>query len=230
MTELFDHVLREDLTNYSGASNLKFNEKINALKAAGEEIYHFGFGQSPFPVPDPFVKHLKVNFHWSQRWPKIISGNKSHQWLSECGWTGETKTRDSFFPPGLGQGPAGAGEAGGGAGEQGADLPEHGDVQRRDTVTSSCLDHIQSSGEKEIWWLSEDDRMFRLNWQVTQLFPSPHQRITSGSWQRRIWGQQCRDCLDQWCWYWPTLATPVEQCTRDGSWSRWARCAVRRGS
>ena len=61
MTELFDHVLREDLTNYSGASNLKFNEKINALKAAGEEIYHFGFGQSPFPVPDPFVKHLKVD-------------------------------------------------------------------------------------------------------------------------------------------------------------------------
>ena len=55
----FGNVLREHLTNYTGASNLKFNEKIKSLKEAGQEIYHFGFGQSPFPVPAPFVKHLK---------------------------------------------------------------------------------------------------------------------------------------------------------------------------
>ena len=59
----FENILREDLTNYSGASNLKFNEKIKALQAAGEEIFHFGFGQSPFPVPEPFVKHLKETAH-----------------------------------------------------------------------------------------------------------------------------------------------------------------------
>ena len=56
----FGNILREDLTNYSGASNLKFNEKIKSLIAAGNEIYHFGFGQSPFPVPAPFVKQLQV--------------------------------------------------------------------------------------------------------------------------------------------------------------------------
>ena len=56
----FGNILREDLTNYSGASNLKFNEKIKSLKASGKEIYHFGFGQSPFPVPAPFVKQLQV--------------------------------------------------------------------------------------------------------------------------------------------------------------------------
>ena len=56
---MFGSVIREDLANYSGASNLKFNERIKALQAEGEEIYHFGFGQSPFPVPPPFVKHLK---------------------------------------------------------------------------------------------------------------------------------------------------------------------------
>ena len=56
---MFGSVIREDLANYSGASNLKFNERIKALQAQGEEIYHFGFGQSPFPVPPPFVKHLK---------------------------------------------------------------------------------------------------------------------------------------------------------------------------
>ena len=56
----FGNIIREDLTNYSGASNLKFNEKIKSLKASGKEIYHFGFGQSPFPVPAPFVKQLQV--------------------------------------------------------------------------------------------------------------------------------------------------------------------------
>ena len=56
---MFGSVLREDLSSYGGASNLKFNEKIKSLQAAGEEIFHFGFGQSPFPVPAPFVKHLK---------------------------------------------------------------------------------------------------------------------------------------------------------------------------
>ena len=55
----FGNVLREHLTNYTGASNLKFNERIKSMKEAGQEIYHFGFGQSPFPVPAPFVKHLK---------------------------------------------------------------------------------------------------------------------------------------------------------------------------
>ena len=56
---MFGSVIREDLSGYSGASNLKFNEKIKALQAGGEEIYHFGFGQSPFPVPAPFVRHLR---------------------------------------------------------------------------------------------------------------------------------------------------------------------------
>ena len=56
----FGNILRESLTNYSGASNLKFNEKIKCLKESGEEIFHFGFGQSPFPVPAPFVRHLRA--------------------------------------------------------------------------------------------------------------------------------------------------------------------------
>jgi len=55
----FGSLVREDLTNYGGASNLAFNEKVKALQNAGQEIYHFAFGQSPFPVPQPFVKHLK---------------------------------------------------------------------------------------------------------------------------------------------------------------------------
>jgi len=55
----FGPLIREDLANYGGASNLAFNEKVKSLQKAGHEIYHFAFGQSPFPVPTPFVRHLK---------------------------------------------------------------------------------------------------------------------------------------------------------------------------
>ena len=55
----FGSLIREDLSNYGGASNLAFNEKVKALQQEGQEIYHFGFGQSPFPVPEPFVRHLR---------------------------------------------------------------------------------------------------------------------------------------------------------------------------
>jgi hypothetical protein len=56
----FGPLLREDLRGEGGASNLAFNEKVKALQAAGQEIFHFAFGQSPFPVPAPFVRHLQV--------------------------------------------------------------------------------------------------------------------------------------------------------------------------
>lgn len=55
----FGSLIREDLSNYGGASNLAFNEKVKALQSSGQEIYHFAFGQSPFPVPQPFVRHLR---------------------------------------------------------------------------------------------------------------------------------------------------------------------------
>lgn len=55
----FGSLIREDLSNYGGASNLAFNEKVKALQSSGQEIFHFAFGQSPFPVPQPFVRHLR---------------------------------------------------------------------------------------------------------------------------------------------------------------------------
>ena len=74
----FGELLREDLRGEGGASNLAFNEKVTArnlltilhlgiphhkvkgLQAAGQQIFHFAFGQSPFPVPAPFTRHLQV--------------------------------------------------------------------------------------------------------------------------------------------------------------------------
>ncbi|KAB7506410.1 Aspartate aminotransferase [Armadillidium nasatum] len=47
----------------SGANNLIFNEKVKSLIKEGKQISHFGFGESPFPVPDPFVRALRDNAH-----------------------------------------------------------------------------------------------------------------------------------------------------------------------
>jgi len=55
----FGELLREDLRGEGGASNLAFNEKVKGLQAAGQRIFHFAFGQSPFPVPQPFIRHLQ---------------------------------------------------------------------------------------------------------------------------------------------------------------------------
>ncbi|KAI8772658.1 aspartate aminotransferase [Biomphalaria glabrata] len=54
-------LVRPDLTlkQYSSASNLAFNEKIKSLIKEGQNIYHFGFGQSPFPVLETAVDYLK---------------------------------------------------------------------------------------------------------------------------------------------------------------------------
>ncbi|XP_071157014.1 aspartate aminotransferase-like [Mytilus edulis] len=54
-----DDLVRPDLQNYSPASNLSLNEEIRKRLAAGETIYHFAFGQSPFPVIETAVEALK---------------------------------------------------------------------------------------------------------------------------------------------------------------------------
>ncbi|KAK3728478.1 hypothetical protein QZH41_002341 [Actinostola sp. cb2023] len=46
------NLIREDLQNYKPAPNLVLNEKIRQLESEGKKIYHFAFGQSPFPVMD----------------------------------------------------------------------------------------------------------------------------------------------------------------------------------
>ena len=43
------------------SSTLAINEKSNALKATGMEIFKLGLGQSPFPVPERVVKSLEEN-------------------------------------------------------------------------------------------------------------------------------------------------------------------------
>ncbi|CAG5136188.1 unnamed protein product, partial [Candidula unifasciata] len=54
-------LIRPDLIQgkYGSASNLAFNERIKLLMKQGHTIYHFGFGQAPFPVLEVAVEALK---------------------------------------------------------------------------------------------------------------------------------------------------------------------------
>ncbi|KAK0401215.1 hypothetical protein QR680_015648 [Steinernema hermaphroditum] len=56
-----DDIIREDLRNTGDASNIKFNNRIRSMIAEGRTIYHFGFGQPPFPVPQAIVQGLRDN-------------------------------------------------------------------------------------------------------------------------------------------------------------------------
>lgn len=45
------------------SATLAINERSRELAAQGKEIFFLGFGQSPFPVPEPVVEALKENAH-----------------------------------------------------------------------------------------------------------------------------------------------------------------------
>ncbi|ELT91252.1 hypothetical protein CAPTEDRAFT_214481 [Capitella teleta] len=61
MATTFTDLIRDDLKDYCPASNLAFNEKVRQLISQGEQIYHFGFGQAPFPVVECMTRALKEN-------------------------------------------------------------------------------------------------------------------------------------------------------------------------
>lgn len=41
------------------SATLAINQRVKTLRREGAEVYHFGFGQSPFPVPNPIVEALQ---------------------------------------------------------------------------------------------------------------------------------------------------------------------------
>lgn len=45
------------------SSTLAINEKCAQLKKEGKNVYKFGLGQSPFPVPEPVVESLRQHAH-----------------------------------------------------------------------------------------------------------------------------------------------------------------------
>lgn len=56
---VFKGLIRPYLDHYCPASNLALNEIVRLRIKQGEKIYHFAFGQSPFPVMPCMIKALQ---------------------------------------------------------------------------------------------------------------------------------------------------------------------------
>ena len=52
-------IIKDQIKNLKPSATLAINEESNKLKKAGKKIYKFGFGQSPFPIPDSIILALK---------------------------------------------------------------------------------------------------------------------------------------------------------------------------
>ena len=87
-------MIKDFIKNLKPSSTLLINEKSNKLESEGKKIFKFGFGQSPFKVPQKIVDELKNNAHQNKYLPmqglqdlrvsiaKNISKKKDYEYLS----------------------------------------------------------------------------------------------------------------------------------------------------
>ena len=88
-------MLKNLVKDLKPSSTLLINETSRRLEAQGKKIYKFGFGQSPFKVPENIVKELKDNAHQNKYLPmqglselrnavaKYTSKKKNYDYKSE---------------------------------------------------------------------------------------------------------------------------------------------------
>ena len=60
---------KKSILKLKQSSTLVINEKCKKLINQGKKVYQFGFGQSPFPVPEKIVTALKNNAHRKEYLP-----------------------------------------------------------------------------------------------------------------------------------------------------------------
>ena len=87
-------MIKDIIKNLKPSSTLLINEKSNKLEREGKKIFKFGFGQSPFKVPQDIVNELKGNAHQNKYLPmqgledlrvsiaNYISKKKDHKYSS----------------------------------------------------------------------------------------------------------------------------------------------------
>jgi len=63
------NLTKKNILNLKQSSTLVINEKCKELIKKGKKVYQFGFGQSPFPVPNKIVTALKDNAHRKEYLP-----------------------------------------------------------------------------------------------------------------------------------------------------------------
>ena len=54
-------IIKNQINQLKPSATLAINEESNRLQKSGKKVYRFGFGQSPFPVPESIVSELKNN-------------------------------------------------------------------------------------------------------------------------------------------------------------------------
>ena len=87
-------MLKNIVKDLKPSSTLAINEASKKLEDEGKKIFKFGFGQSPFKVPQKIVDELKKNAHQNKYLPmqglselrdqvaKFISKRKDYNYLS----------------------------------------------------------------------------------------------------------------------------------------------------
>ena len=87
-------MIKDIIKNLKPSSTLLINEISNKLERVGKKIFKFGFGQSPFKVPQDIVNELKGNAHQNKYLPmqgledlrvsiaNYISKKKGYKYLS----------------------------------------------------------------------------------------------------------------------------------------------------
>ena len=53
--------IKDQIAQLKPSATLAMNEESNRLIRSGKKVYKFGFGQSPFPIPESVISALKNN-------------------------------------------------------------------------------------------------------------------------------------------------------------------------
>ena len=56
-------MINKNIASLKQSSTLLINEKVKALRTKGDQISHFGFGQSPFPIHHSIINALQEHAH-----------------------------------------------------------------------------------------------------------------------------------------------------------------------
>jgi len=62
-------IIKDQIKKLKPSATLAINEESNRLIKEGKKVYKFGFGQSPFPIPESIVIALKDNAHRNKYLP-----------------------------------------------------------------------------------------------------------------------------------------------------------------
>ena len=64
-----DDYIKKNIKSLKPSATLAINEKSKKLLQEGKKVFNFGFGQSPFPIPEKIVSALKENAHRKEYLP-----------------------------------------------------------------------------------------------------------------------------------------------------------------